>query len=112
MQGNTKLPKIDPANSHEPTDKTEYIIQWRLLDLAKCNSQYESVRPVVGQRPRIYGFPKIHKNRVLLKQILSIIGSVQYKLSAWLTEILEPVSYFIRLTPCLTLFDSLNPFRY
>lgn len=98
MQYNTKLRKIDPADSHEPTDKTEYMIQWCLLDLAKCNllpnSQYERVRPVVGQRPRIYGLPKIHKNRVLLRQILSI-GSVQYKMSAWLTEILEPVSYFI-----------------
>lgn len=116
LQDNTKFRKIDPVDSHEPTDKTEYMIPWRLLDLVKCNllpkSQYERVRPAVAQQPRIYGLPKIHKDEVPLRQILSIIDSVQYKLSTWLAEILEPVLYFIRLTAFLTLFVSLNPFRY
>ena len=47
--------------------------------------------PVGSQRPRMYGLPKIHKEGVPLRPILSMIGSPQHELAKWLADILDPV---------------------
>ena len=39
----------------------------------------------------MYGLPKIHKENITLRPILSMIGSSQHELAKWLAEILAPV---------------------
>lgn len=39
----------------------------------------------------MYGLPKVHKNNVPVRPILSMTGSAQHKLAKWLNTVLEPV---------------------
>lgn len=39
----------------------------------------------------MYGLPKIHRYEKPLNPILTMIGSAEHKLAAWLADILEPV---------------------
>ena len=39
---------------------------------------------------KLYELPKIHKNNVPMRPIISAINSVSYKLAGWLSKILTP----------------------
>ena len=41
--------------------------------------------------PYLYGLPKIHKDGVPLRPILSMVGSAQQKVASWLSSVLQPV---------------------
>ena len=47
--------------------------------------------PPAQQRPRMYGLPKIHKQDVPCRPILSMIGSAQHELAKFLAALLQPV---------------------
>ena len=47
--------------------------------------------PTGSQRPRMYGLPKIHKQDVPCRPILSMIGSAQHELAKFLAALLQPV---------------------
>ena len=49
------------------------------------------IRPTGLQRPRMHGLPKIHKQDVPLRSILSMTGSAQHQLAQWLTSVIDPV---------------------
>lgn len=87
--------KLGPASTHDNTSKNELKLRTFLLNLGKKGSLppnvYNRVRPTGSQRPRMYGLPKIHKQGVPLRPILSMVGSAQHELSRWLCEVLEPV---------------------
>ena len=55
------------------------------------NLLYDKLKPIGSQPPRIYGLAKIHKVDVPLRPILSIPGSVYYKiaLQVWLSVVDE-----------------------
>ena len=53
------------------------------------NALYK-LRPTGNQPPRIYGLPKIHKPNVLLRHIVSCIGSPTYQLSKHITSLISP----------------------
>ena len=44
-----------------------------------------------GQSPYIYGLPKLHKNNIPLRPIVSTVGSPTYKLSKFLSNILTNI---------------------
>ena len=73
----------------------ESKIQRQLLQLKKDGllppSVYETIRPTESLQPRLYGLPKIHKEDLLLRLILSMIGLAQHFLAKWLMSILDPV---------------------
>ena len=82
----------------EPFDNTAKIeahIQRRLLQLKKegllPSNIYSRIRPTGSQRPRMYGLPKIHKQDVPLRPILSMTGSAQHQLAQWLTSVIDSV---------------------
>ena len=54
------------------------------------NASYNKLRPTGNQPPRIYGLPKIHKPNVLLRHIVSCIGSPTYQLSNHFTSLISP----------------------
>ena len=60
-----------------------------LKNLPELEKQFKSYLP---RLPRIYGLPKIHKENLPFRPIVSTINSVNYKLSSWISK---------KLTPCL-----------
>ena len=52
---------------------------------------YDRIRPVDSTRPRMYGLPKLHKQDVPLRPILSMTNAPQHAMAKWLTEVLQPV---------------------
>ena len=60
-----------------------------LKDLPDLEQKFKSYLP---RLPVIYGLPKIHKENMPLRPIVSTYNSVNYKLSSWISQ---------KLTPCL-----------
>ena len=80
----------------DPTDCLTCKLSEKLLTLkwsgylsdAVCNK----IRPRHKQPPRINGLPKIHKADVLLRPIVSCVNTFAYDLSAYLANILSPLT--------------------
>ena len=76
---------------------------------------YSRIRPTGSQRPRMYGLPKIHKQDVPLRPILSMIGSAQHQLAQWLTSVIDPV-LSLYSTHCIsdsfTFADKVKTFNF
>ena len=91
----TKFECLGPANEFDNTAQNETKLQRRLLQLVKSDdlpkTVYEVIRPTSSQRPRMYGLPKIHKQDVPCRPILSMIGSAQHELAKFLAALLQPV---------------------
>ena len=95
LQDNSKFENLGPSSEFDNTAKIEAHIQRRLLQLKKegllPSKIYSRIRPTGSQRPRMYGLPKIHKQDVPLRPILSMTGSAQHQLAQWLTSVIDPV---------------------
>lgn len=88
----SKFHKIGPVSSCDNTNKIEVRVQRHLLSVYKCKllskMVYNHIRPVRSQCPCIYGLPKVHKESVLLRAILSMVVSVQNisQMVSWITS--------------------------
>ena len=84
--------------SFDDTQKLENKLQKRFLELFRrkfiSKKVYEFIRLEGSQWPRMYGLPKIHKQGIPLRPILSMCHSVQHSLTKWLVEVLNPVLEF------------------
>ena len=73
------------------------------------------IRPTGSQRPRMFGLPKIHKQDVPLRSILSMSGSAQHQLAQWLTSVVDPV-LSLYSTHCISDFftfaDKVETFNF
>ena len=82
--------------SNDPTAKRESSLQRYLRFLKNRGSLpvdiYVRIRPCGSNPSRIYGLPKLHKKDVLMRPIVSAIGSYTYELSKYLAEILKPLT--------------------
>ena len=67
----------------------------RLLLLKKSNKisekTYKLLRSSDGLAPRLHGLPKIHKEGVFLRPIVSFVNSPTYNVSRYLARVLSPV---------------------
>jgi hypothetical protein len=83
------------TNGRDETQALEKVVCGRLKQLlheGKINQlTAEEIRPRGSQMPRLYGLPKIHKNGVPLRPILSMLNSPCHKVAQWLVKLLEPV---------------------
>ena len=84
-----KVPK-DPT----PTQESKISRKLRSLHNGKeiTAKLYNRLRPSGSQPPRIYGLPKIHKESVPLRPIVSCIGSPSYQLSKYIASIISPLA--------------------
>ena len=55
--------------------------------------EYQRIRPTAAATPTLYGLPKLHKDNVPMRPILSSIGSYNHECAAWLSEILTPLRH-------------------
>ena len=80
----------------DPTSKRETRLQRYLLPLhrkgALNKDEYERIRPSGSTPARMYGLPKIHKDNVPLRPIISSIGTYNYSLAKFLVTLLQPIS--------------------
>ena len=79
----------------DPSAGLERKMNSTLLQLNRCGKipdfLYNRLRSSGGQTPRIYGLPKIHKDDVPLRPIVSFYTSPTYELSKHLSYILSPL---------------------
>ena len=79
-----------------PTTRTEKEITKDLREL--CRQEYitkekkDYLTPQFSSPPQLYGLPKVHKQNILLRPIVSTIGSPTYFLANKLAQILSPLS--------------------
>ncbi|CAH3046530.1 unnamed protein product, partial [Pocillopora meandrina] len=80
----------------DPTDRLIRKLSEKLLTLKRSGYLsevvYNKIRPRHKQPPRIYGLPKIHKADVPLRPIVSCVNTFAYDLSAYLANILSPLT--------------------
>ncbi|KAL9952670.1 hypothetical protein ACROYT_G039958 [Oculina patagonica] len=80
----------------DPTDRPTRKLTEKLLTLKRSGdlseAVYNKIRPRHKQPPRIYGLPKIHKADVPLRPIVSCVNTFAYDLSAYLANILSPLT--------------------
>ena len=80
----------------DPTDRLTRMFSEKLLTLKRrgylSEAVYNKFRPRHKQPPRIYRLPKIHKADVPLRPIVSCVNTFAYDLSAYLANILSPLT--------------------
>ena len=80
----------------DPTDRLTRKLSEKLLTLKRSGylpeAVYNKIRPRHKQPPRIYVLPKIHKADVPLRPIVSCVNTFAYDLSAYLANILSPLT--------------------
>ena len=81
--------------SKDPTTTYKNKLLKILKDLkekkAIDQSLYEKLRPSACVVPCIYGLPKVHKNNIPVRPIVSSIGSVCYNLARFVSDLLSPL---------------------
>ncbi len=79
----------------DPTKKFERVTHQKLLDLMKIGELdkelYKKLNPTNSCLSCMYRLPKIHKDNVPLRPIISIIGSATYDLAKYLAKIISPL---------------------
>ena len=90
-----KFTRIGDAANNDSTVLQERALQAFLLRACRnghiSEEVYDRIRPVGSSRPRMYGLPKLHKQDVPLRPILSMTNAPQHAMAKWLTEVLQPV---------------------
>ena len=80
----------------DPTDRLTRKLSEKLLTLKRSGylleAVYNKIRPRHKQPPGIYGLPKILKADVPLRTIVSCVNTFAYDLSAYLANILSPLT--------------------
>ena len=52
---------------------------------------HRKLYPTVDQPPRFYSLPKVHKNNIPLRLIVSSIGTITYECAKYLADVLSPL---------------------
>ena len=73
----------------DPTSSLERNTNSMLLSLTP--GVYSYLRSSAGSKPQLYGLPKVHKQDVPLRPIVSFVSSPNYRLSRFLANPLAPV---------------------
>ena len=95
LKDTTKFMLIGKTETFDLTAKIEQAFQRKMLVWLRKNhintENYNRIRPVGSQRPKLYGLPKVHKEGCPLRPILSMVGSPQHKLAKFLIDLLAPI---------------------
>ena len=67
------------------------FLNYILRDNKISELEYYTLQSSEGHAARIYGLPKIHKQNVPLRPIVSMIGTPMYNLSKYLCPFIKPI---------------------
>ena len=78
---------------HKIKKVTDALKKTRQREMGLTLKQYNTLRPSARRPPLIYGFTKIHKTAIPLRQIhvVSYISSPTYRLAKLVTSIINPL---------------------
>ena len=88
---------LEDRDTYQPvaTAALERKMNSVLLDLKRAGrlpkNTYYQLHSSAGQVPRLYGLPRVHKQDVLLRPIVSFVSLPTYQLSKFLTSLLSPI---------------------
>ena len=89
LKDHSKFEHIGDADLNDRILQQERALQAFLLRACKNKylpeSVYDRIRPVGSTRPRMYGLPKLHKEYIPMRPILSMINAPQDEMAKWLT---------------------------
>ncbi|XP_046387273.1 uncharacterized protein LOC124156657 [Ischnura elegans] len=90
-----KLRSLLNGSTYRPItrDPTDSLVRKTAALIKRCIPENENTRTLMPQAPvppRMYGLPKIHKDGIPLRPIVSAIGSPTYNLARHLTNLLSP----------------------
>ena len=90
LNDKSKLTRLGSCADHDGTARVERSLQEMLRDLTKkgeiSDEVYKWTKPAGSIRPRMYGVPKVHKEGIPVRPILSMIGSPQHATAKWLAQ--------------------------
>ena len=96
LDNETKFQKISDVNGYDIARNLEQKLRKYLLAIKKkgviSQEVYSKLYPNGSTVCMIYGLPKIHKENLPLRPVLSAIGTHNYNLAKYLTDIITPVS--------------------
>ena len=85
-----RLLKMDPTNKHK--NRLINILRRIKSEGRLEEGSYKKMYPTGASSPKLYGLPKIHKNDIPLRPIVSSQGSVSYGVAKELARILKPLT--------------------
>ncbi|CAF3946846.1 unnamed protein product [Rotaria sp. Silwood1] len=84
-----KLLNEEPTISRENALTT--VLRQMKYEEYLAQQEYKYIKPVGSVPARLYGLPKVYKDNVPLRSILSCIKSYNYKLGKFLANIIKPI---------------------
>ena len=109
LNDDTKFKKLGPVETCDHTTSIEAKFQKQLNKRVKSGllspEISDSIRPFGSICPCLYGLPKIHKDGVPLRPILSMVGLAQQKVASWLSSVFQPV---LEHFSCFRIKDSFS----
>ena len=87
----TKFKLVNNNNNLDQLRKFQGFIFRLKKNGCLTDDNYRRIRPVAASTPILYGNPKVHKDNIPMRPIISSIGSFNHDCAAWLSEILTPL---------------------
>ena len=84
-------PTYQPIPTYHTSKYKNKLISMLKSIKAEGEAVYKRLYPTGAGSPKFYGLPKIHKEGMLLRPIVSSIGAVTYSTSKELSRILKPL---------------------
>ena len=98
LNDKTKFVQLGHASKFDNLNKTEKSITHFLKKLVykKAIQQYVLMdkKSIGSIRLRMYGLPKLHKQQIPLRPILTMMKSLQHTLAIFIDFLLEPVLFY------------------
>ena len=89
QQPNYKILATDPTTKHK--NKLISLLKSIKAEGGINDNLYNKLYPTGASSPKFYGLPKVHKEGIPLRPIVSSIGSVSYETAKELSRILKPL---------------------
>jgi hypothetical protein len=81
----SKFRPVDPSDNSKEMEKTVIMELSSLKASGVLIAEMVARLKEIGSKmPRLYGLPKLHKENIPLRPILSMCNSAQHKLAQWL----------------------------
>ena len=92
--------------NNDPLKKWQHSFNKQLKQILKDFPDLETrFRAFMPRLPRMYGLPKLHKENIPMRPIVSTNNSIEYKLSSWISKILSACTNKICNTTVINSLD-------
>ena len=90
LNDRTKIFPVEKDNNLQQLDQFQRYFCYLKGKGAHANENYQRIYPTSSATPTMYGLPKVHRDRTLIRPILASTGSFNHECAKWLSHILSP----------------------